>query len=142
MMRRYEPPAKRVKKMIDGPNWTILETIWPANERPAALQDRDWVEGQTLGDLLALQKAMNKKEQRETGQAICRASRDNKPPKVHVPGADDDCDEILAPHRFLRPPVGPQKKWYKMVPTKYSHIYRNLSVRHMAGIDSVVAPQV
>ena len=75
---RSKPVSKRRK--IEGANWSILENIWPESERPiGALRDRDWIEKQSIGDLMSLQKAMTKKEMKEQGQNICKAKRDSKP---------------------------------------------------------------
>ena len=49
-------PSKRKSTAKPGPNWAILEGIWPASERPPALQDMEWVEKQTIGDLMTLHK--------------------------------------------------------------------------------------
>ena len=81
-----EPPQPKKQKMT-GPNWDILESFWPANERPASLQDPNWIERQSIGDLMSLHKMFLKKEQRVTGQAINRTTRDSKPPMVVVEGS-------------------------------------------------------
>ena len=107
-----------------------------------ALRDRDWVEKQSIGDLMSLQKAMTKKEMKEQGQNICKAKRDSKPPLVKIAGGEDDCDRTLVSARFLRPPVSAPKKWFRQVPVKYSHVYRNIPLKHMLGLDSIVAPSV
>ena len=121
----------------------ILEGIWPSSERPEAMRDPDWVEDQSIGDLMQLQKAYAKKEQKETGQSIGKASRDVRPSSVQVEAGDDDCDKKLHPGRFLRPPISRPKHWYgQMVPIKYNHIYRNIPMKHIVGLDTVVAPQV
>ena len=76
-----EPPAKKAGY---GPNWAVLENIWPSVERPVSLQDPEWIEKQSIGDLMALQKVYLKKEQREQGQAIGRATKDTKPPIIKM----------------------------------------------------------
>ena len=41
-----EPLAKKTKY---GPNWSVLENIWPANERPESLQDPIGLKSNLLG---------------------------------------------------------------------------------------------
>ena len=41
------PPSKKSTSSKTGPNWAILEHIWPANERPEALYDPDWIKKPT-----------------------------------------------------------------------------------------------
>ena len=53
-------PKRQKSKKVDkgagsgqGPNWQILETIWPASERPAGpLTDRKTVESMSINSLL------------------------------------------------------------------------------------------
>ena len=37
-IKSSEPLAKKIKH---GPNWSALENIWPASERPESIQDPD-----------------------------------------------------------------------------------------------------
>ena len=134
------PSTKKTRVKTGGKNWTILETIWPANERPEALQDPEWIENQTIGDLMALQKVYLKKETKEQGQAIGRATRDVKPPVVTFGEEEDDCDEKLASSRWQRMPVSGPSNWYHKVPIKINHQYRNIPMKHILGTDSAVAP--
>ena len=53
------PPPKKSASGT-GQNWAILEHIWPAFERPVALQDPEWIEQQTIGDLMQLHKVYQK----------------------------------------------------------------------------------
>ena len=106
-------PSKKTTKT--GPNWAILEHIWPANERPESLRDAEWIEKQTIGDLMTLHKVYLKKEQKEQGQAIGRATKDTKPPLVRFEAANDDCDKELNPARFQRMPIScPKHYWSKI----------------------------
>ena len=62
-------PSKKKKTTKIGPNWAILEQIWPANERLEALRDTDWIKKQTIGDLMSLHKLYEKGQEGEgTGQ--------------------------------------------------------------------------
>merc|ERR1711954_497585 len=106
--------------------WAILEPIWPANERPEALRDAEWIESQTIGDLMQLHKVYQKKEQKEQGQAIGKATKDAKPPVVSWEPEEDDCDKELHGARFQRMPISRPKHWYHMVPVKHPHGYRNI----------------
>ena len=134
------PPKK--KRKSTGRNWLILETIWPAAERPEALLDPEWIEDQSIGDLMQLHKVYSKKEQKEQGQAIGRATKDSKPPEVDIEAGKDDCNTKLHVARFLRMPISRPKDWYHRVPTKHTHSYRNVPVKHALGLDSAVAPAV
>ena len=91
---------------------------------------------------MALHKVYQKKEQKEQGQAIGRATKDNKPPSVSFKASADDCDKSLHDARFLRMPVSKPKHWYDKVPVKHASSYRNIPVKHIIGMDSVVAPSV
>ena len=135
-----DPPSKRRK--TGGPIWSLLEPIWPAAERPATLQDPDFIEQQTITGLMKLHSAYAKKEKQETGQAISRASRDTKPAKIYIEGGEDDCDKVFTAGRWLRPPISKPSVWYQYVPVKYNTIYKSLSYKHMLGMDCAVAPQV
>ena len=64
------------KKPKNGQNWAIVEHIWPAHERPKALRNPEWIEAQSIGDLMQLHKVYSKKEQKEQGHAINRATKD------------------------------------------------------------------
>ena len=138
--RTMPPPAKRSK--IEGPMWSLLEPIWPASERPAALRDPTFIEQQNIGSLMKLHSAYMKKEKQDTGQAISRASKDSKPPKVFIEGGEDDCDEVFTAGRWLRPPISKPDKWYKYIPIKYSTVYRSINFKHILGQDCAVAPQI
>ena len=42
-------PTKKRNLAKPGPNWAILEPIWPASERPEALRDPEWIENNREG---------------------------------------------------------------------------------------------
>ena len=136
-----QAPAPKIQRK-SGPNWAILEHIWPALERPEALRDHDWIEKQSIGDLMQLHKVYLKKEQKEQGQAIGRATKDSRPPVQKLEEGEDDCDKQLHDARFLRMPISRPKHWYHKIPVKHNHSYRNIPVRHVLGMDSAVAPAV
>ena len=125
-----------------GKNRAILEPIWPASERLESLRDPEWIESQSIGDLMALHKVYQKKEQKEQGQAIGRATKDSKPSSVEFKTAKDDCDKVLHDARFLRMPVSKPKHWYHKVPIKHTTNYRNIPVKHILGTDIACAPAV
>ena len=52
-----------------GRNWAILEPIWPASERPESLRDPEWIESQSIGDLMALHKVYVPKERTKGARA-------------------------------------------------------------------------
>ena len=135
-------PTKKRNLSKPGPNWAILEPIWPASERPEALRDPEWIEKQSIGDLMTLQKVYQKKEQRDQGQAIGKATKDNKPPAVQFKAETDDCDKSLAAARFQRMPISKPKHWWHKVPMRHTHNYRNIPMKHVLGLDTAVAPAV
>ena len=91
---------------------------------------------------MKLYNAYSKKEQKETGQAIARASRDNKPSPYMVEEGEDDYERNLHSARFIRPPISNPSNWYHLVPTKYNQVYKSVSTKHILGVDCAVAPQV
>ena len=89
---------------------------------------------------MALQKVYQKKENKEQGQAIGRATRDVKPPVVTFKEEEDDCDEKLASSRWQRMPVSRPSSWFHKIPLKINHQFRNIPMKHILGTDSAVAP--
>ena len=91
---------------------------------------------------MTLHKVYSKKEQKEQGRAIGRATKDSKPPCIALEAAEDDCDTKLHNGRFQRMPISRPKNWYHKIPIKHTHAYRNIPVRHVLGVDSICAPAV
>ena len=126
-----------------GPNWQILETIWPAAERPAGpLTNKRQVESMTINSLLDIYKIHAEREKKESGQAIAKASKDKLPAMVNLAKSRDNCVDKLAVARWLRMPVSSPELWYKEVPTKRTEIYRNIPLKHLLGSDTIVAKNV
>ena len=126
-----------------GHNWAILETIWPATERPGGpLTNKKYIESMPITALLDLYKIHAEQEKKEAGQAISKASKDKLPPVVTVAKMKDNCFDKLSEARWFRTPISKPSTWFKNVPLKRTVIYRNIPLKHLLGTDTVVAKNV
>ena len=112
--RATNPPPDPKRRKMTGANWALLEPIWPATERPETLQDPEYLEKMDIGVLMKLHTAYSAREKQQTGQAIAKASKDSKPPKLRIVGGEDDCDTVFTAGRWLRPPVSKPSVWYNI----------------------------
>ena len=65
------PTRSRAKKapttsMVDK-NWSLMAGLWPVEERPEALQDREMVNSMDLNTLLTFHTKYEEKRKREAG---------------------------------------------------------------------------
>ena len=104
--RAANPPPDPKRRKMTGANWALLEPIWPATERPETLQDPEYLEKMDIGVLMKLHTAYSAREKQQTGQAIAKASKDSKPPKLSNVGGEDDCDTVFTAGRWLNQVFG------------------------------------
>ena len=65
-------------------------------------------------------------EKRSKGENVEILRKDSKPPTVSFKKGRDDSYKKLHKARFLRAPLAHPKKWFKQVPQKRDHIYKNI----------------
>lgn len=120
--------------------WTLLNDIWPLEERPRKLQDRRYVRKLSWQTLMGLQDRYEKEmEKKGVGAAIF--GKDRKLGKVQFKKKADDCCSRLHPARWLRlPMVAPEKYWEK-VPRAHEQRFRHLQLGHY-GAESQINEKV
>ena len=117
--------------------------MWPVSDRPEGpLKDPKWVDDQPLSTLLDIYKLTEAKQKKESGQAIARMTKDCLPQKRKIKSGEDNCYDVLHPARFERPLLSTPDKWWSQVPVNYTHVYRNIPLKHITGKTSLVAPGV
>jgi len=132
--------ASRGSSKTEEATWTLLNDIWPLEERPRKLQDKRYVSKLSWQTLMGLQDRYEKEmEKKGVGAAIF--GKDRKLSKVQFEKKSDDCCGKLHPARWLRlPMVAPEKYWEK-VPRAHEQRFRHLQLGHY-GAESQINEKV
>ena len=113
----------------------LLEELWPSEDRPAKLQRKKGLKGLSMSKLMKLKAEFEKEAERKgLGKAVY--GRDCKPKKKKFKSMTDDAETKLHPARFeCMPLVEPAKFWH-LVPTNRSVVYRHMPLEHL-GVEWV-----
>jgi len=135
--------VKGVKKggeKAEEVTWTLLNDIWPLEERPQKLQDKRYVSQLSWQTLMGLQDRYEKEmEKKGVGAAIF--GKDRKLSKVQFKKKADDCCEKLHPARWLRLPMTAPEKYWGKVPRAHEQRFRHLQLAHY-GAESQINEKV
>jgi len=145
-----EDPSSTSSSTNTKGNWEQLALIWPVDERPEGLmQDREWVEGQSLSTLITFMDRYCDRQQKRAKQeettstnptAAYMADQQIEPVKFDVGKTPsvDDCFTQLHPARFLRMPCVPADKFWGGIPTARAQMYKRIDLKPV-GANSQVA---
>ena len=128
------------KRGKDAATWTLLNDIWPLEERPKKLQDRRYVSRLSWPTLMALQDRYEKEaEKKGVGSAIY--GKDRRLKKIRFRGRSDDGYAKLHRARWLRLPMAAPDKYWKRVPRTHEQRFRHLQLAHY-GAESQINEKV
>ena len=140
------PTRSRAKKapttsMVDK-NWSLMAGLWPVEERPEALQDREMVNSMDLNTLLTFHTKYEEKRKREAGAGGGSIYKlDQMPPPQNVEACVDNGMDLLSVVRTYRYPIGDVAHLWAIMPQYRSHVYRTLDLRPH-GIDAQIPEAV
>jgi len=133
--KRGEKKKRRSMKKGKKVDWDLLEELWPLEDRPKKLQTKKGVKGQSMSKLMRLKaQFVIENEKKGLGEAVY--GRDRKPKAKKFKGMKDDGEKKLHPARFESLPRVEPAKYWRMVPTARSEIFRHLPLQHL-GIEGV-----
>jgi hypothetical protein len=124
---------RRKKQKLD---LELLEVLWPTEDRPPGkLQDRKAVAYMSMSKLMKL-KTEFEKENVKKGVGAAVYGMDKKPKPKRYKAMKDDGETKLHPARFEGQPRLEPAKYWQLVPTTRSEIFRHLPLKHL-GIEGV-----
>jgi hypothetical protein len=122
--------AKRSRK--EDKDWELLEELWPLEDRPRRLQDKQYVSGLSITKMMKLKEQYEKEaEKKGIGSAVF--GRDRKPKSRRFKKFKDDGEKKLHPARFVVMPRGEPDKYWKEVPVAWQDVYRHLPLQHVGA---------
>ena len=128
------------RKKKAGANWTLLNDIWPLEERPKKLQDKRYVSKLSWPTIMALQDRYEKEaEKKGVGSAIY--GKDRKLRKIRFKARGDDGYTRLHRARWLRLPMAAPDKYWARVPRAHEQRFRHLQLAHY-GVESQINEKV
>ena len=120
-------PAK-----VAASHWSLLATIWPAENRPDNLQREEVVNAIDFATLLAMAKYQKESRMGAAGNGPKSSyTKETLPSSTIFKENKDDGVKKLHPARFLRLPLADHKKWWHMMPLTRGHKYRNFSLKFL-----------
>jgi hypothetical protein len=125
-----EKKKKKVKK--EDKDWELLEELWPVEDRPRRLQDREYLSGISVTKMMRL-KDQYEKEAEKKGVGSAVFGRDKKPKKKNFKQMKDDGEKRLHPARFVPMPVVDPAKYWRSVPVSWQEVYRHLPLQHVGA---------
>ena len=136
---RLQGEAQRAAKLYKKSElvWNTLNKIWPLEDRPDELQDRDQVALLDLEDIKHLRE-MHKLENNEKGDKKDNLVRDKKPKEMKFREGPDNCFNLLHPGRWMRMPLAPHAEWFHKTPTKRNEVYISMEM-DFTGSNNVIA---
>ena len=126
---RLRAEAKQAAQKLAKSNlvWNTLNKIWPLEDRPEELQDREHVALLDLEDIKNIRE-IHKLDKSEAGDKKESMIRDKKPKDVKLREGVDNCFNLLHPGRWLRMPLAPHSDWFFKTPTKRHEIYLSMDL--------------
>lgn len=118
-------------------DWELLEELWPAEDRPKALQSRKSVvkQGLSMAELMDMKEQFMKEQERK-GVGAAVFGRDRKPKKMKFKAMKDDGERKLHPARFVGLPRVEPKLYWEQVPVATKDIYRHVPLQHI-GVEGL-----
>ena len=123
---------KKKRKTVD---MELLDELWPTEDRPTKLRKARGIGGLSMSKLMQL-KEQFEKESEKKGMGAAVYGRDRKPKAKKFKEMKDDGEKKLHPARFESMPRAEPSKWWQMVPTSRSEIYRHVPLEHI-GVEGV-----
>jgi hypothetical protein len=131
--RKSGERKKGKKSKKEDKDWELMEELWPAEDRPRRLQDREYVMGVYSVSKLMRLKDQFEKETAKKGIGSAVFGKDKKPKSVKFKKMKDDGEMQLHPARFVSlPRVDPAKFW-DQVPVGWSEVYRHVPLQHVGA---------
>ncbi len=132
--------AAKGKKDDRDAKWALLNDIWPIENRPKKLQDKEYVNRQSWRTLHALQDRYEKEAERK-GFGAAIFGKDAKLRKLSFKKKSDDGYVKLHPARWLRLPMAAPDKYWSLVPRAHDQRFRHLQLGHY-GAESQINEKV
>ena len=119
-------------------NWCLLSSIWPACDRPAALQVKEVVNKMDMSTLMNLFKMKTEKDRVDGVVGLyANLAKDGTIPVTTYKKMKDDGKLNLHPARFNRAPISDVADFYHLVPVKHQPIVRQMNLEHSGSHNSV-----
>ena len=126
---------RRTKKKRKTVDMELLEELWPVEDRPLKLQKSKGIGNLSMSKLMRL-KEQFEKEAEKKGLGAAVYGRDKKPRTKKFKAMKDDGETRLHPARFESLPWAEPAKYWQMVPTSRTEIFRHLPLEHI-GVEGV-----
>ena len=121
-------------------DWELLEELWPLEDRPHRLQSKKGTRGLSMSKLMRLKEQFEKENERKgLGSAVY--GLDKKPKAIKFKSMRDDGERALHPARFEGLPRIEPAKYWDLVPTTRSNIFRHIPLLHL-GVTGVAESTV
>lgn len=116
----------------DSDNWAMLADLWPEEQRPKYLQNREKVNRMTMGKLMQFQTLYHERE-KWMGKGSQVFGADPKLPMKKFREQRDNREDKIHEASLLRLPVAEPEDYWSLVPLKREPIYRNIPLKHCGG---------
>jgi hypothetical protein len=114
----------------------MLADLWPEEQRPRYLQNRDRVNRMTMGKLMKFQTLYHERE-KYMGKGAQVFGADPKLPTRKFKEQKDNREDKLHAASMLRLPVAEPEDFWHMMPLKREPIFRNIPLKH-CGAENLV----